>query len=216
MEVTRHDLIAYKLLNMNSSSVLGMQKRGFTLIEIVIVLVLLGILGVVGAKMISGSVYTNQMISNENQAYSSARYALERMSRNIREIQNTGVLQVNIWTSTELKFQITGPQIDSSVPFYVDFIYNPATGILSMSYSGKLSNGTVYDGTLHPLGKNLSNPSGIFNYYYNVGIDTAGADTVAASSTASINYVSVNLNIKPTPTINSALSLSTLIDIYNK
>jgi len=202
---------------MNHDSAFDSPQRGFTLIEIVIVLVLLGILGVVGGKMISGSVYTNQVISNENRAYASARYALERMSRHIREIQNTGVLEVTTWTSTELKFKIAGPQIDSTVPFYVDFLYNPTTGTLSMSYDGKLSNGAVYSGTqLYTLTKDLSNTVGIFRYYFDVGVNLAGTDTTAASSTASINYIAVNLDIKPDASVNKSLSLSTLIDIYNK
>ena len=76
------------------------RQRGFTLMEIIISVVLLGILGVVGTTMISSSFYTTRVMSTGHLAYSAARYALERMAREIREVQyNTETGACLLYTS---------------------------------------------------------------------------------------------------------------------
>lgn len=61
--------------------------RGFTLIELVISIVLLGLLGAVGVTMISDTFDTTRWI-NANQASSAkSRYALERLERELREVK---------------------------------------------------------------------------------------------------------------------------------
>lgn len=79
--------------------------------EIVIGLVLLGLLGVTGSKMMTGSYYTTQVIGNEHLGNSSARYALERMARDIREIQYDAandILGISSMSSTRLSFTKSG------------------------------------------------------------------------------------------------------------
>ncbi len=61
-------------------------QRGFTLIELTLVIVLLGILSSVGVNMISDSYRSTRMLNNGNANTSSARYAMERMAREIRSI----------------------------------------------------------------------------------------------------------------------------------
>ena len=86
-------------------------QNGFTLMEIVISLVLLGILGAVGTTMLSGSFVTTQVITNEHLAYASARYAMERMGREIREISydtTTHDLGISTMTASQLSLTKSG------------------------------------------------------------------------------------------------------------
>ena len=75
--------------------------------EIIVSLVLLGILSVVGTTMISGSFKTTRLITNEHLVNSMARYAMERMARDIREISydtSSKVLGITSKSSTSLVF----------------------------------------------------------------------------------------------------------------
>jgi prepilin-type N-terminal cleavage/methylation domain-containing protein len=63
------------------------RDSGFTLIELVISIVLLGILAAVGSSMIVDSFTTSRMVNAEIASESQARYALERLAREIREIK---------------------------------------------------------------------------------------------------------------------------------
>ncbi len=88
-----------------------LEQAGFTLMEMVIGVVLLGILGVVGTTMISASFNTTRVISNEHIAYSSARYAMERMVREIREVQydtSTSTVGISSISPSQLSFTQSG------------------------------------------------------------------------------------------------------------
>ena len=58
---------------------------GFTLVELVIVIALLGILSVVGSSMLSDSFTTTYRVNESNASKAEARYVLERLAREIRE-----------------------------------------------------------------------------------------------------------------------------------
>ncbi len=62
-------------------------NRGFTLMEMIISIVLLGILAAVGANMISDSFTTTRIVNASQASATEARYALERLAREIREIK---------------------------------------------------------------------------------------------------------------------------------
>ncbi|MBK5912975.1 pilus assembly FimT family protein [Rhodocyclus purpureus] len=62
-------------------------SRGFTLLELIMVIVLLGILGTVGSTMFADSYTTGRLVNAENAAVSRARYAMERLANEIRTIK---------------------------------------------------------------------------------------------------------------------------------
>jgi prepilin-type N-terminal cleavage/methylation domain-containing protein len=96
---------------MAASTLQRKRQQGFTLMELVISVVLLGILSVVGANMIAGSFFTTRVISNEHLANAMARYAMERMAREIREISydtSTGTLGVTVMQPSQLGFNKSG------------------------------------------------------------------------------------------------------------
>ena len=180
---------------------------GFSLIEIVIGLVVLSFLGIVGVNMISGSVSTNQVISNAQLAYSSARYALDRISREIREIKydvstNTiGITSASNMTASKLVFTQTGANSSSKL---VTLTYTPPNasvpGYILLTYDSNQSS---------MIANNLSNPIGIFSYIQDDG-------STSASDPSTLRYVRIDLSVKPDSTKNQVLALSNLVVIRNK
>ena len=159
--------------------------------EITISMVLLGILGVVGTTMISSSFYTTRVISTGHLAYSAARYALERMAREIREIQydtTTGDLSISTMTNTQLSFvktQLTGTSA-------VSFQYSASA--LSMSYPPAAS---------ATLARDIS----AFSFTY------LDADRQVTSTPNSVRYVRIALTASPSGA--QALPLVTQVSLRN-
>ncbi len=63
---------------------IGTDQKGFTLIEIVMVMVLLSIVGVISVQVISSAVDTFVISRDRKELYDQGRLALERMTREIR------------------------------------------------------------------------------------------------------------------------------------
>lgn len=165
-------------------------QKGFTLMEMVIGIVLLGILSVVGTTMISGSFTTTRVISNEHLAYSSARYAMERMVREIREIQyttTTHVVGISSMGPGQLTFTASGLNSSRAV---------------SLSYVAPQVILTTSDGSA-PLVSSVS----AFNLSY---LD------INRQTTANVNdvrYVRIAMTISPDQA--QALSLVTQVGLRN-
>jgi prepilin-type N-terminal cleavage/methylation domain-containing protein len=62
-------------------------NQGFTLIELTVGIMVMGILAAVGSNMISDSFLVTRYVNAENEAASASRYATERLAREIREIR---------------------------------------------------------------------------------------------------------------------------------
>lgn len=156
--------------------------------EIVISIVLLGILGMVGTTMLTGSFSTTQIISTQHLAYSEARYAMERMAREIREIQNKSAT-ISTMTSQELRFIRTGLTGTTSE---VRFQYSSRT--LSMSYP--------------PAGSaTLARDITSFAFTY---LDANQAPTLIPDN---VRFVGISLTV--TPSGAKALSLATRVSLRN-
>src|SRR5450759_1188287 len=63
------------------------RNNGFTLVEIIISIVLLGILAAVGSSMISDTFKTTKMVDANQANRAQIRYAVERLAREIREVK---------------------------------------------------------------------------------------------------------------------------------
>lgn len=59
--------------------------RGFTLIEVIVAVIILGFLATIGTSMIYSGFMAGSYVIAENAAVASGRYALERISREMRE-----------------------------------------------------------------------------------------------------------------------------------
>jgi prepilin-type N-terminal cleavage/methylation domain-containing protein len=63
------------------------RDSGFTLIELIISIVLIGVLAAVGSSMIADSFTTTRTVNASNASEGQARYVLERLAREIREVK---------------------------------------------------------------------------------------------------------------------------------
>lgn len=122
--------------------------------ELTISVVLLGILGVVGTTMFTGSFYTTKVINTQHLAYSEARYAIERMAREIREIQSEpsrisridpnqlDFVKTNLnGTTTAVSFKYVSPTL--SMSYSAGAYYTLARNISSFTFTYLNANGSV-------------------------------------------------------------------------
>ena len=65
-----------------------MNSKGMTLIELIVVIVLLGIIGLFTFEFIGSSVQTYIMASNQAGLLAEAKLAMERMAREVRDAEN--------------------------------------------------------------------------------------------------------------------------------
>jgi len=87
-------------------------ERGFTLIELIVVMVLIAIVAVVVARLLVSGVDTYTFVSSRKEALQSARLALQRMTREIRLVKSpSSIYQAS---TDSLRFQDIN---DSSISF---------------------------------------------------------------------------------------------------
>ncbi len=93
-------------------------NSGFTLIELIISIVLIGMLAVVGSSMIADSFTTTRMVNASTASAGQARYALQRLAREIREIKydttNNRYCIVSLASGTQLAFNKTSDTYSST------------------------------------------------------------------------------------------------------
>jgi prepilin-type N-terminal cleavage/methylation domain-containing protein len=136
-------------------------SRGFTLIEIIIVIVLIGILGTIAATIIMQGVRAYSGLESRSNAHYQARFAMERMAREIRLMRSSTAADIPAMTGTTLQYNdINGLQMG----------FRLNAGNIERTQD----NGTTWQ----TLAINITGPGGnIFTY-----LDSTGAVTVAAAS----------------------------------
>lgn len=164
--------------------------------EITLSMVLLGILFLVGTNMITDGFTTTRLISNERLTYSAARYALERMSREIHEIDydaNNNIMAISSLSSTAIKFNKVGlTGTTTTVEFQISGTE------LQMRYGGS--------GNWNTLMTNVSALK--FDYY-----DANNTLLILPTINNNIRYVNISMTITPPQT--QALTLETRVNLRN-
>lgn len=146
--------------------------------------------------MIARSFDTTRIISDGRLTHSAARFAMERMSREIREIQydsNTGSISIETMGLTELRFNKVS--------------LSGTTSTISFNLSGtdlKMSD-TAFDANhAFELAKNVSKLS--FLYFKADG-------TTPASLSKDVRYVRISMTVAPVDT--QKLQLDTQVNLRN-
>ena len=154
---------------------------GFTLVELVISIVLIGILAAVGSSMIVDSFTTTRMVNADNASAGQARYALERLAREIREIKydsSGGNYCITAMTATNLVFYRTSGTYSSTCNTNVVTVtINMSGANLTLGYSSPA------------VTSNLSSQVSSFALAY---YDIAGNTT---ASTDAIRFVQITLTV---------------------
>jgi prepilin-type N-terminal cleavage/methylation domain-containing protein len=106
-------------------------EKGFTLIEAVIVIVILGVLGAIGAPMLVSATRSYVMERNILSTDAQAQLAMERMVREIRLIDPANI---TAFTANALSFTLSGAPVSYSVNAQKQLLRN--SDILATRVSG--------------------------------------------------------------------------------
>ncbi len=79
-------------------------KKGFTLVELVLVIALIALVAGIIAPIMVGGLRSYVMISSQKAALAQVRLAMARMSAEIRLIPDTG--SIDTWNASELRFDL--------------------------------------------------------------------------------------------------------------
>lgn len=185
-----------------NATVCATRCSGFTLVELVISIVLIGILASVGSSMIVDSFTTTRMVNAENASEGLARYALERLAREIREVKfvgsgATGNYSISTLTASKLVFTRTVSGADVTVT--IDNLTAPTLLTLGYSLPAVTSN----------LSKNVS--SFTLAYYDVLGNST----TDTSNSPGGIRFVVIALTVTADPTSGPSISQRTRVALRN-
>jgi prepilin-type N-terminal cleavage/methylation domain-containing protein len=161
--------------------------RGFTLVEVVMVMVLLGILAAIGAPMIANSMLVANSVSPHLNTLSQARYATERIARELREVN---------WSGTAYAF--TSLASPTSVTFT-----NANGAVISLAHAASNVNIT-FNGTARALTAQAS--AFVLTY-----LDITGT---ATADTAQVRFVNVSLTVLD-PVTGATYNQRTLVALRN-
>ena len=176
---------------------------GFTLVELIISIVLVGILAAVGSSMIADSFTTTRMVNAENASEGQARYALERLAREIREVKfatvgATGNYCITTMDANQMVFTkyVSGTPSDPCGTGDVTITINYSNPNLTLQYSSPA------------VTSNLSSHVSSFALAY---LDVAG---IATADTGLIRFVVITLTVTD-PTSGQSISQRTRVALRN-
>lgn len=161
---------------------IGGSSRGFTLVEMIVVLVIIGAVFGIGAMGLGRAFYSYDLARTTTDIDWQGRVALERMAREMRDIRSA--------TATDLSFTAASPE--TSIRF-LDADGNAACFVLS---GGSLQRGV--DGpsaascatSLQPLADNVTS---LGFYYVDAG---SGANTAAtAAAVTAVDYIVITFQV---------------------
>ena len=157
-----------------TSRSIHIKQRGFTLIEITIGIVLLGIVFVAGARMLSDSLISAQISNRMHTNSEAARYAMERLSREIRGVR---------YNNTTQSFDIT-----TATATHMVFVKSNATA--SVNVDLQLSGQTLTLG--YPQ---LTNNYILLDSVSALTLSYLDQNMAATQDTALIRFVNINMTL---------------------
>lgn len=147
------------------------RARGFTLVEMVIAISIIGVMAAYGSSMFSDVFRTTRMVDASQTSADQARYALERIARELREVQYV--------TGTGYNVTSTMSPGASSVAF------TNANGVaIAIAWSGSTL-------TLTRAGTSATLATGVGSF----SLDFLTLDNVATTSPAALRFVVVKLGV---------------------
>jgi len=169
------------------------RNNGFTLVEIIIAIVLLGILAAVGSSMISDTFRTTGMVDANQAARAQIRYAVERLAREIREVKYVSQGTAMDGVTTNYTGYCIGTITASSLAFNkpttdnVDKT-NCTTNVTAVSINGG-SSVTLGSSTL--AGNVIGNPNGdaFLRYYQDDG-------STQTASPSLVRFIVITLTVQ--------------------
>ncbi|MDN3921688.1 prepilin-type N-terminal cleavage/methylation domain-containing protein [Roseateles violae] len=174
--------------------------RGYTLVELIISVALLGLLAGAGSRIWVDSFATMRLVDADNAGIAQARYALERLAREIREVKYDtagGVYCVSTpFSATTLAFRKT-PSGSS---------YNSSCATGDMTVTVWPSSGAVMLGYSTAASAALANPATLSMRYLQ-----SDATTVA-TGTGDLRFVELTLTVNPS---GPSTALRTLVALRN-
>ena len=169
-------------------------QQGFTLVEMVLAIILLGILSSSGLNMISDSYNSTRIINNGNANTSTARYAIDRMSRDLRQVtfnSATKALMISNASATLMSFTKSNFSTLETVTIQLN-----GTSLL-------LSNSTVGNDFLL-----VEHVTALTFQYFDVNM------TSPPASNGVIRFVQINLTVWD-PSNSEPVELHTLVALRN-
>lgn len=145
-------------------------QSGFTLLELVMVIVIIGIIGATGARLLTGGVEAYETGRKQLATLSKARYAADRLAWEIRQTEYTGAsYNITSFTSSQFRFVKTDGETVT---------LNSSGGNIQLTYNSV--------GFASPLTDQLSSLT--FSYYQSDG-------QTAATVASQIRYVEASFTL---------------------
>ncbi len=169
---------------MRSAHALARRQRGFTVMELVITVVIMGILAVVGTSMISDTFTTARVVNAGQSSANDARYAVERVARELREVS---------FVNDATGYNITTALSPSTTSLSFVRSINDAPVTVTISRSGPdLTLGYSSPAAVSTLATQVSN----FSLDFLKLDETSGtAATSATTSAADVRFIVVSLTL---------------------
>jgi type II secretory pathway pseudopilin PulG len=160
-----------------------MRAPGYALIEAILVVIILGILAIFVAPILNGAVSSYDTVSRNTEVLTKARYAMERMAREIRNMrrdpENTARGDISAMTANKFEFcsgDGTRVTLDAGAVAGEVRIGYTAGSLINTCASGAVTTNRLTD---------LVQGANIFQYCKNDGV------TCATSSGATVDELSV-------------------------
>ena len=160
--------------------------RGFTLIELIIGMTVMGILALVGTSLITDTVKTTRIVNSASTSADQTRYAIERITRELREVKYT------IGTG----YVIAGPIGLAKTTVTFTRIINGANVVVTIARVGSVAPYTVTLGYSSPaVISTLASNVASFNLDFLKLDNTAASSDVSNTVSADLHLVAVTLGI---------------------